>query len=358
MGAVKPASGVPAPGQAFVRELLNWNSTSNDRQMPWKGEKDPYRIWLSEVILQQTRVEQGLKYYQNFISTFPDVHSLGAAPEELVLKTWEGLGYYTRCRNLIATARYISGSCNGVFPSDFDSILALKGVGPYTAAAIASFAFNLPHAVLDGNVFRVLSRIFDNEIPVDSTAGKQWFGKRAQEMLPAETPGVYNQAIMDFGATICKPVPECRNCFFNKECRSYLAGTQDLLPVKGKKILVKNRWFNYFFFQYKDEIAVHQRKGKDIWQELFEFPMIETKAACTATKLTELLRKQYATVPLKLINETFLKQKLTHQTIHFHILHFKPASKKGLHQYQWIRLKELDRYPFPKTLRDYLKQQS
>src|SRR3954466_2334062 len=157
-------------GKEFAKELLRWNGYENNRQMPWKGEKDPYKIWLSEIILQQTRVEQGLKYYENFISTYPDIHSLAKAPEQQVLKLWEGLGYYSRCRNLIATARYVSSELNGLFPRSYESILALKGIGSYTAAAISSFAYNLPHAVLDGNVFRVLSRIFNIDQPIDSTA--------------------------------------------------------------------------------------------------------------------------------------------------------------------------------------------
>jgi A/G-specific adenine glycosylase len=198
--------------------LLSWNRSGNQRAMPWKGEKDPYKIWLSEIILQQTRVEQGLKYYQNFIKLFPDVHVLANAPDEAVFKAWEGLGYYSRCKNLLVTARFISTELKGVFPANYESILALKGVGSYTAAAIASFAYNLPHAVLDGNVFRVLSRIFDIEVPIDSTEGKKQFSDLADLILPKKKAGEFNQAIMDFGAVICKPVPECHLCFFKDGC--------------------------------------------------------------------------------------------------------------------------------------------
>jgi A/G-specific adenine glycosylase len=235
----------------LAAKLLAWNRTGNQRKMPWKGEKDPYRIWLSEVILQQTRVEQGLKYYQNFISTYPDVHALANAPVEKVFKTWEGLGYYSRCRNLISTARLISTELNGNFPKTYESILQLKGVGSYTAAAIASFAYNLPYAVLDGNVFRVLSRIFDIDVPIDSSQGKKHFSDLAQNILPQQNAGEFNQAIMDFGAVICKPVPECSICFFNSYCDAYLSGRQELLPVKEKKITIKQRWFNYAVFNLK-----------------------------------------------------------------------------------------------------------
>jgi A/G-specific adenine glycosylase len=207
---------IKMPAGSFAEALLRWDDTGNDRPMPWKGEKDPYRIWLSEVILQQTRVEQGWAYYEKFIRTFPTVQELAAAPEAAVFKLWEGLGYYSRCRNLIAAARRITDDHEGRFPATYEAILNLPGVGPYTAAAIASFAYNLPFAVVDGNVYRVLARIFNNDMPIDSTEGKRWFAAKAQELLPAGSAGAYNQALMDFGATICKPVPECAHCFFKK----------------------------------------------------------------------------------------------------------------------------------------------
>ena len=189
----------------FSKRLLHWNKIQNKRAMPWKGEKDPYKIWLSEIILQQTRVEQGWNYYNRFVSTFPNIKKLAAAPEEKVFKLWEGLGYYTRCKNLIATAKFIAKEKQGEFPNAYNEILDLKGVGPYTAAAIASFAFNLPHAVVDGNVFRVLARFFGIETATDSTTGKKLFSGLAEELLDKKLPGIYNQAIMDFGAMICKP---------------------------------------------------------------------------------------------------------------------------------------------------------
>ena len=193
----------------FVDGLLNWNLNENIREMPWKGEKDPYKIWLSEIILQQTRVEQGLKYYENFISKYPHIDLLANAPEDEVFKLWEGLGYYSRCRNLLHTAKFISKELKGKFPDQYADILQLKGVGNYTAAAIASFAYNGDYAVLDGNVFRVLSRIYDLEIPIDSVAGKKEFSKLAQDLLPEKQAAIYNQAIMDFGAVVCKPLPLC-----------------------------------------------------------------------------------------------------------------------------------------------------
>lgn len=203
----------------FADALLVWNDLDNKRQMPWKGESDPYRIWISEIILQQTRVHQGLEYYNRFISTFPDVKSLATAPENKVYKLWEGLGYYSRCKNLIATAQFIYKDLHGEFPDKFEDILTLKGVGNYTASAIASFAFNLPHAVVDGNVFRVLSRFFGIETPINTTEGKKFYASLAQTLLDKKQPGKYNQALMDFGAIICKPAaPLCNQCPLQKKC--------------------------------------------------------------------------------------------------------------------------------------------
>ena len=239
----------------FVNSLLDWNMHHNRRMMPWKGEKDPYKIWLSEIILQQTRVEQGLMYYENFINNFPTIIHLADAAEEQVFKLWEGLGYYTRCKNLIATAKFIAYDLNGKFPTDYASILALKGVGPYTAAAIASFAYHLPFAVLDGNVYRVLSRIFNIDVPIDTLEGKKLFEAVAQQILPSEQPAAYNQAIMDFGATVCKPQPNCANCFFNLHCKAFLNGNQQALPIKIKQKSSKKRWFHYVVLSYKNSLC-------------------------------------------------------------------------------------------------------
>ena len=276
----------------FSTILLKWNRETNSRQMPWKGEKDPYRIWLSEIILQQTRVEQGLDYYNNFTRVYSDIHKLAAAPDDQVFKLWEGLGYYTRCRNLIHTARYISKELDGKFPDNYVDIKALKGIGPYTAAAISSFAFNLPHAVVDGNVFRVLARIFNIKIPVDTTQGKKFFSELAEKLLDRNEPAQYNQAIMDFGAIICKPVnPACEQCVFNKECYAFQNGVVDQLPVKEKKIRIKTRWFYYLVLEHKNKLYIRQRQGKDIWQQLFEFPLLESDLELDENRIYELAKK-------------------------------------------------------------------
>jgi A/G-specific adenine glycosylase len=338
----------------FVKRLLSWNKKDNKRQMPWKGEKDPYKIWLSEIILQQTRVEQGLKYYENFITAFPDIRALANAPEEKVFKLWEGLGYYTRCRNLLATARYICTEFNGEFPKEHSTILKLKGIGPYTAAAISSFAFNLPFAVVDGNVFRVLSRIFDIETPIDSTAGKKQFTEIAQEILPLKLAGEYNQAIMDFGAMVCRPLPECSICFLKDRCKAFLAGKQQLLPVKEKRIAIKERWLNYVVVKYKNEIAVHQRNEKDIWQQLFEFALIETGCRYNIKQVLQQFEKQFGILEYKVLDTLDdSTQKLTHQLIHFRFITIAIARKKAVLHCTWIPLENIHELAFPKSLKKF-----
>jgi len=342
-------------GNLFSQKLLVWNQKENKRQMPWKGEKDPYKIWLSEIILQQTRVEQGLNYYQNFIKAFPDVHALATAPEEKVFKLWEGLGYYSRCRNLIATAKFISSDLKGVFPKEFEPILLLKGVGNYTASAIASFAYNLPYAVLDGNVFRVLSRIFDIDTPIDASKGRKHFSQLAQDILPKDKAGAHNQAIMDFGALICKPHPECKICFFNQHCRAYLHKRQESLPVKEKKVQIRDRWLNYFIVKHRHEVLIRQRTEKDIWENLFEFLLIETGKNIGVDKLLNLFGDQYGIMEFDVLSQLTKKQKLTHQLINFNILCLQIKQKKNIPGFIWMETSQLNKYAFPKTLQEFAK---
>lgn len=266
---------MPAPESFFTQTLLAWYDPAA-RPMPWKNERDPYRIWLSEIILQQTRVEQGLPYFLKFLAAFPTVHALAEADENAVFKLWEGLGYYTRARNLMATARRVSRDLNGSFPATYDEILKLPGIGPYTAAAISSFAFGLPHAVLDGNVYRVLARFFALEMPIDSTAGKKIFSQKAAELLDRSQPGRFNQAIMDFGATVCTPQkPACPTCPLREKCLAFQQKKVADLPVKSRAAAKRTRYFHYFIFKKDDETWVRKRSEKDIWRGLFGFPMVE-----------------------------------------------------------------------------------
>jgi A/G-specific adenine glycosylase len=344
----------------FTKQLLYWNLHYNKRQMPWKGEKDPYKIWLSEIILQQTRVDQGLAYYHRFVDAFPTVDRLAKAPETMVYKLWEGLGYYSRCKNLIATAKYIDKTLKGKFPSSYEEILTLKGVGPYTAAAIGSFAFDLPHAVVDGNVFRVLSRFFGIKKPIDTTEGKKIFTQLANELLDKKKPGKYNQALMDFGATICKPqLPLCENCVLKSTCSAYLNGTVTKLPIKEKKITKTTRWFFYLLIEQKDSYFLRKRNDKDIWQNLYEFVLIESFKKTTADKLltTEAFKKIVGPTPFRItaVSKSY-KQLLSHQTIHSQFIHIKMSKLTKLKGYKLVAKKTLNRYPFPKSIAGYLTE--
>jgi A/G-specific adenine glycosylase len=324
--------------------------------MPWKGEKNAYKIWLSEIILQQTRVEQGWAYYLRFVNKYPDVQQLAAAPEAEVMKLWEGLGYYSRCRNLIASAKMIVSEYGGLFPTNYEGILSLKGVGNYTAAAIASFAFGLPHAVVDGNVQRVLARFFGIEIPIDTTEGKKKFESLAGELLDKNEPARYNQAIMDFGATVCKPqLPLCETCPLNNSCIAYSKDKVDLLPLKIKKLVVKQRWFNYFIIRYLDKVYVRVKKEKDIWQDLNEFVLQETESSEDLENWQAYVTHLMGDVQFELIKEKRLKpHKLSHQSIHSNIYFITIQQPMPVNRgYDLISIDELEKLAFPKLLKEF-----
>ncbi len=345
--------------KSFVAKLLKWNKNENFREMPWKGEKNPYKIWLSEIILQQTRVDQGLAYYNQFVKTFPSVGDLARAPENKVFKLWEGLGYYTRCKNLIASARYIHEDLDDQFPNQYEDILALKGIGPYTAAAIGSFAFNLPHAVVDGNVFRVLSRYFGIEVPTDSTDGKKLFTTLANELLDKKQPGIYNQSIMDFGAIICKPqLPLCASCILKDNCTAFLKGIVQKLPIKEKLITKTARWFYYLVVEVDDEVYVRKRGTKDIWENLYEFILHETKEALLLENIEPLL-KLLGNVEFELLQiSPVYKQLLTHQTIRGQFIRIKIKERILVKGYTIVKKKAFQKLPFPKYITNYLKDKN
>ncbi|MBL0181353.1 MAG: A/G-specific adenine glycosylase [Chitinophagaceae bacterium] len=343
----------------FTRNLLLWNKKKNKRVMPWKGEKDPYKIWLSEIILQQTRVEQGWEYYNRFLKAYPTVKKLANAPEEKVFKLWEGLGYYSRCKNLIATARFIAKEKNGKFPDIHEEILALKGVGPYTAAAIASFAFDLPHAVVDGNVFRVLSRYFGISNDINSSAGKKTFTSLANELLQQKQPGIYNQAIMDFGAVVCKPQkPLCAICPLKKECVALSKNIVEELPVKAKQSERKKRWFYYLIVEHEGKVYVHKRGKSDIWENLYEFILLETGKANTIEKirLAPLFKKLTEhKAEIKAISKLYL-QHLSHQTIQGRFIHISIKKTPVLEGFEAVSFSKLAQLPFPRFITRYLTE--
>jgi len=265
--------------------LINWYE-QNKRDLPWRDITDPYKIWISEIILQQTRVIQGLSYYLRFIERFPTVIQLAEAEEDEVLKYWQGLGYYSRARNLHKAAKQIISNFDGIFPVNHVDVLLLSGIGDYTAAAICSFAHNQAYAVVDGNVFRVLSRLFGIETPIDSTSGKKEFTELAKNLLSKDEPALHNQAIMEFGALQCVPAsPDCQNCPLQNSCCAYQTNLVSTLPVKAQKTKVTNRYFNYFFIEFQGNTFLQKRKGKDVWQNLYEFPLIESEKLLSLSEL-------------------------------------------------------------------------
>lgn len=344
----------------------------NHRPMPWKGEKDPYKIWLSEVILQQTRVEQGWAYYEKFIKAYPTIEKLAKASDQNVFKLWEGLGYYNRCRNLLFTARHIVSNLDSNFPNNYESLLALKGVGTYTAAAIASFAYNLPYAVVDGNVFRVFSRFFGIDTPIDTQQGINDFVQIANENLDKQNAGKYNQALMDFGATVCKPAaPLCINCVFKSKCVAFLENKVNQLPVKIKSIQKKKRNFDFFCFSFEGKWLLQKRSPSDIWGGLYQFYLVENTSMPVLNNdyLNEILINQLGLAKGNLDQNLVKKlgtqketnfifeQILTHQLIKARFI-VLPLVKMplSLANALWVNQKELKKYPFPKIINHFFEK--
>jgi A/G-specific adenine glycosylase len=343
----------------FTTQLVNWHAHSNQRSLPWKSEKDPYKIWLSEIILQQTRAEQALPYYLRFIDTYPTIADMAVATDDEVFRLWQGLGYYNRCKNMLATARHIQANLGGAFPNQFDAILSLKGIGPYTAAAISSFAFGLPHAVVDGNVYRVLARFFGIDTPCDTTEGKIQFTELANELLDRRNPAEYNQAIMDFGATVCTPrQPDCEHCPLNKKCIALQGEIINILPVKIKKLTVKTRYFHYLLLKHNDSLFIRKRTDNDIWANLHEPIMIESDHPI---ELEDLLAEDafvsrgidYSAVTYE--GET--SQRLTHQIIKARFFRFELTKRPKIIAGSgiWMDRAELKKTAFPKTLVSFLE---
>ncbi len=305
----------------FSKILIHWYS-NNKRELPWRQTKAPYYIWLSEIILQQTQVNQGLPYYMSFIEKFPSVFDLAKADESDVLKLWQGLGYYSRARNLHATAKYIVEELEGVFPDNYKDLLKLKGVGDYTASAIASICFNESTAVVDGNVYRALSRYFGISTPINSSKGAKEFKALAQELIDKKNPAEFNQAIMEFGATQCKPQnPNCNVCPFNKGCIAFNKSIISELPVKIKSAKAKKKYFNFLvFISENGKTVLEKREGKGIWQNLYQFPLIETNANVDADALETLIKEhdliKGMPFELSLYNKEVVVHKLSHQHLY------------------------------------------
>ncbi|MBK6946802.1 MAG: A/G-specific adenine glycosylase [Haliscomenobacter sp.] len=353
------------PPEEFRLQLQQWRRQV-ERPLPWKEEKDPYRIWVSEIILQQTRVEQGLPYFQRFIAAFPDLFALASAPEEQVFKLWEGLGYYSRARNMLRCARFLATENAGRFPDSYEGLLALPGIGPYTAAALASFAFALPHAVVDGNVERVLSRIWVIQTPANTASGKKQLQELGQSLLDPQAPGPHNQSMMDFGALHCTPRrPLCLSCPFQERCHALLNGQVDRLPVKWKKTAKTPRFFHYLLFRFQDQTWIRQRTEKDIWIQLYEFPLLETRSVDLAQEallcqapFQELLAHAH---PQMLPPSKIYRQSLSHQIIHARFWEVPLRSEPGPDQTSGLIAVPgagLRQYAFPRIIRWYLDEKS
>lgn len=341
----------------FSKNVINWYS-DNKRDLPWRHTVNPYFIWLSEIILQQTQVKQGLPYYKSFVKTFPTVYDLAKSDEQTVLKLWQGLGYYSRARNLHFTAKYIVNELGGNFPNSYSEIIKLKGIGDYTASAIASIAFGETTAVVDGNVYRVLSRFFGIETPINSTKGIKEFKALATELIDKREPATFNQAIMEFGAQQCKPKkPYCIICPLQSGCVAFLKNQTSGLPVKLKKIKIRHRYFNYLVIidQHKNTI-IEQRTEKGIWQNLYQFPLIESKESIDVYEFEKEISKHRLIKNLKfqinLFNEKDVIHKLSHQHLHtkFWIIETDPITEKS------ISAENLKDYPVPALISEFINK--
>ncbi|WP_040473725.1 A/G-specific adenine glycosylase [Flavobacterium frigoris] len=342
----------------FSNSLIQWYLI-NKRDLPWRNTTNPYLIWLSEIMLQQTRVAQGTPYFLSFVDAFPTVFDLAKADEEQVLKLWQGLGYYSRARNLHKTAQYVATELNGLFPDNYNDLLGLKGVGEYTAAAIASFSYEEAVPVVDGNVFRVLSRYFDLETDIALASAKKEFAALAFELMPKDNPATFNQAIMEFGALQCVPKsPNCGICVFNESCAALQKKKVDQLPVKSKKLKVRNRYFNYLVVSDDNEDTIIQKRtSKGIWQNLYEFPLIETEAVENYDYIAERIENEFfvneSVGSVMEYNEKSIIHKLSHQHLHikFWKVNIKGVIKNG------TDAATLRTFPFPIVIHNFIEKE-
>jgi A/G-specific adenine glycosylase len=336
----------------FADELVQWYN-KNKRDLPWRHTTDPYIIWLSEIILQQTRVEQGMPYFNRFAEQYPDVASFAAAHEDDILKLWQGLGYYSRGRNMLKTARLVRDNYNGRFPDSYDELIKLTGIGEYTAAAIASFATNEARAVVDGNVYRVIARYFGISEPINSTAGKKTFQAVATDLLNKKNPAVHNQAMMEFGAMLCKPKnPACGICPVRAGCYAFLNNATASLPVKLNKVKVRERFFNYFLFTDGGTILMNKRDENDIWANMYDLPLIETVSLLPVNELlkTDEATEYFGDDIIILSVNNIKKHILTHQHLYvrFTTLKYRPVKLKK--NWVFIKVEELKKLAMPKVI--------
>lgn len=340
--------------------LIDWYK-ENLRVLPWRETNDSYKIWVSEVILQQTKVAQGLNYYLRFVEKFPTVDVLAESSEETVLKLWQGLGYYSRARNLHKGAKNVVTNFKSKLPDTYKEIISIEGIGVYTASAILSIAYNKPYAVVDGNVYRVLSRLFAIDTPIDTPKGRKLFADLADSLLDTARPGKYNQAIMEFGALFCTPAqPSCDNCPLQHVCEAYHRNMQTQLPVKSKKIKVRNRYFHYFDIKHMGYIYLNKRESSDIWKNMYEFPLIETESDIDLSDLisTDSFKAMFNDVEVIIHSVSkVVKHILTHQHIYAKFYSIELADSDSLMNESFLKINENDisLYPIPKLIQRYLE---
>ncbi len=343
---------------SFGKTLLEWHRHSNNRELPWKYEKNAYHIWLSEIVLQQTRAAQGLPYYLAFKATFPTVFDLANAPLEQVLKLWQGLGYYARARNLHVAAKQVLTEFGGIFPEKYEELIKIKGIGDYTASAISSFAFDEPNAVLDGNVIRVLSRYFGIADAFDTVYGRRLFRALAQELLAKHPPAEYNQAIMDFGATVCKPrQPLCDECPFVKNCIAHKNDLISALPFKQRKARVRSRHFYYLIVKNGNKLLVNQRSGKDIWQGLWDLPLVEYGKMPVNKKKALSASLSVSPKAIEDIDGPYV-QLLSHQKIITHFVRIEEGEYIPNQHQLWVTKSQLKKLAIPKTIFSFFTEKS
>ena len=339
----------------FTSKIVNWY-IKNKRSLPWRSNKEPYLVWLSEIILQQTKIKQGLPYFIKFKTSYPTIFDLAKANEQDILKLWEGLGYYSRARNLHKTAIFIAENYNGVFPSNSLGLIKLPGIGKYTASAIASICFNEKTAVVDGNVFRVLSRYFGINTPINSSTGIKEFDELAKRLLPKNNFGDYNQALMDFGSLICKPkLALCSSCTLNKTCWSNQNDKIHLLPVKVNKLKVKNKYLNFLIINFKgSKTLIQKRNQKGKWANMYQFPLLETSNEINKEEIVKSkVFDQYLNADLsnfRLINDEHIIHKLSHQKLFIKFWEVKSKISSS----NYISIEELNKYPFPIVLNRFI----
>ena len=333
----------------FSNKLINWYN-HNKRDLPWRKTKDPYKIWVSEIILQQTRIEFGIKYYNKFLKRYPDVKKLANSKEIDLMKIWEGLGYYSRAINMLKTAKIVLNSFNGVFPLRYEELIQLPGVGDYTASAISSICNDELQVVVDGNVLRFLSRIHKIDLPIESIKTKKYFKKLGFKLIQDVKPGDFNQALMDYGSTICKPKKfDCNSCLFSIDCKAYNSNSVENYPVKKKKIKLKDRFLNYVVVVTNDnKTQIKKRDSSGIWKNLYEFPLIETKVETSAKQISKELN-----LNLKdLLSVKKINHRLSHQLLHITFFVYKVDYKLD----DLVDINALASYPFPKPINKFISE--